>query len=139
MRHSGEHPPSGQRAHRAPVGSATLVLGALALVLVGMSDARSEEDRFGSVRDRLATCGACHGPDGASPGDPYPILAGQHMYYLYVQLRDFAAGRRQDPVMTPIAQGLGKEEMKLIATWFSTRPWPPTRYTVSPEDMALAE
>lgn len=49
----------------------------------------------------------------------YPVLAGQTARYLYLQLRDFKEGRRQDQSMSPIAQALGKEEMQQLAQHFS--------------------
>jgi len=71
------------------------------------------------------TCVACHGEAGASTNPIYPILAGQNMRYIYLQLKDFKEGRRSDPQMSPMAANLSKEGMLALATYFSEQPPPP--------------
>ena len=89
----------------------------------------AEEDEYAAaVRDKLQQCVACHGVSGASTQSQYPILAGQHQYYLYVQLKDFKAGRRADPIMAPLVATLEKEEMQALAKYFSEQQWPPISY-----------
>lgn len=97
--------------------AAAFALGALAV--------QAEEDPYADVRPQIESCAACHGAAGAEPMvAEYPILAGQHMYYLYTQLKDFAANRRENAVMHPIASALDREQMKRIATYFSEQSWP---------------
>jgi len=69
----------------------------------GMSaeENRFTEDRFAPVRDKLQTCFVCHGENGVSTQPIFPILAGQEFYYLYVQLKDFKSGLRENPIMGP--------------------------------------
>lgn len=120
-----------------------------------MGQAAAEEDKYAAIRNKLEACFTCHGRKGVSDDPQMPILAGQHMYYTYVQLKDFQAGRRISPVMTEIMTGrtveelfaqnsqsgssdspvmtevagfLTKEEMRAIATFFSEQPWPNTGY-----------
>lgn len=64
-------------------------------------------------------CGVCHGADGNSPAGAFPNLAGQNARYLYLQLKDFKEGRRNDPLMSPIAKQLEKNEMQTLAKYFS--------------------
>lgn len=64
-------------------------------------------------------CAPCHGPNGNSTDPQYPILAGQTMRYLYLQLKDYKEGRRQDPVMTPVTANLSREDMLALAIYFS--------------------
>ena len=72
---------------------------ALALGLVAHGQAAAQEDEYAAVRDKLEACFACHGESGASADQQIPIIAGQHLYYLYVQLKDFdAAGVNAPPV-----------------------------------------
>jgi cytochrome c553 len=92
--------------------------------------ANAEEDKFAPVKDKLQTCFACHGENGASTQTAFPILAGQEFYYMYVQLKDMKKGLRESAVMGPIAAGLEKSEMKLMAEFFSKQAWPETNYTV---------
>jgi cytochrome c553 len=55
-------------------------------------------------------------------------LAGQEFYYLYVQLKDFKSGLREDPIMGPLASALDKDQMQLVAEYFSKQSWPQTDY-----------
>lgn len=70
---------------------------------------------------KAAVCGACHGADGNSTIPQNPILAGQTARYLYLQLRDFKEGKRKDPVMSPMAANLTKQDMFDLAAYFSTQ------------------
>ena len=63
---------------------------------------RIAEHKFASVRDKLQTCFVCHGENGASTQPTSPLLAGQEFYYLYVQLKDFNSGLRENPIMSPL-------------------------------------
>jgi cytochrome c553 len=57
--------------------------------------------------DKLASCGACHGENGAKPIMPeYPILAGQHANYLANALGDYRSGSRTNPIMAAQIQAL---------------------------------
>jgi cytochrome c553 len=43
-----------------------------------------------ALKDRMAACVACHGPNFSAPIDPaYPRLAGQHADYLYAALKAY--------------------------------------------------
>ena len=66
-------------------------------------------------------CVACHGPEGNSPSGDFPNLAGQTFRYLYLQLRDFQEGRRKDPLMTPQAEGLTRDEVTELAQYFAAQ------------------
>jgi cytochrome c553 len=70
-----------------------------------------------SVSDR---CGRCHGADGAGRGlGAFPRLAGQRPEYLLAALRAYAEGERHSGIMQPVAAGLGEEEMREIALFYS--------------------
>ena len=85
---------------------------------------------FAAVAEVISSCEVCHGEFGASAQQQYPILAGQEFYYLYVQLKDFESGLREDPIMGPLASALEKDQMQLVAKYFSEQPWPQTNYIV---------
>jgi cytochrome c553 len=51
----------------------------------------------------------------------FPILAGQTFRYTYLQLRDFKEGRRNDPVMAPLAQPLTRDDMLDLASFFAAQ------------------
>jgi len=79
-------------------------------------------------------CIGCHGGPNSVPSDPLaPILAGQEFYYLYVQLKDYKAGRRANPVMSGIVDALNKEDMQALAQYFSEQEWPTTGYRTPAE------
>jgi cytochrome c553 len=66
-------------------------------------------------------CFACHGPEGNSKNPDYPILAGQSWRYIYIQLKDFKEGRRNDPVMSAMAAGLSRDDMIALGNYFAAQ------------------
>lgn len=66
-------------------------------------------------------CFACHGVNGNSTLSTFPILAGQGMRYIYLQLKDFKEGRRQDPSMDPVVAGLTREDMFDLGAFFAAQ------------------
>ena len=103
------------------------------------NDVLSEEDKYASIRETLQTCFVCHGVNGASKLYNYPILAGQQFYYLYVQLKDFKSGLRENAVMLPLVENMGKEDMKLFAEFFSEQQWPNIVYRVNAQQEAAGQ
>ena len=92
-----------------------------------------------TIEDKAALCDACHGMNGLPEDPTVPIIWGQNEGYLYLQLRDFQKGARKDDSMTPIAQGLTKEDASALAQYFAGKPWPNTSApTASKADAALA-
>ena len=97
-------------------------------------------DEYANIRDKLQVCFTCHGENGASTQvGKYPILAGQHYYYLYTQLKDYQAGRRENPEMSPMAANLTKEEMQALAKFFSEQAWPNIGFVSDPDKAARGE
>ena len=68
---------------------------------------------------KAATCLACHGVNGNSVMPGVPSLAAQNARYIYLQLRDYQEGRRDNPMMSPMAAGLTRPEMQELANYFS--------------------
>ncbi|MCI0400869.1 MAG: c-type cytochrome [Gammaproteobacteria bacterium] len=115
-------------------------LGGLCLVACTLAGGPLLADEYASIRDKLQICFTCHGEDGALPPEgKYPILAGQHFYYLYSQLKDFNAERRQNPEMSPMAANLTNEEMQALAKFFSEQSWPSTGFVSDPAKAEKAE
>lgn len=81
-------------------------------------------EEYASVSEQLTVCFDCHGVSGASPDPTFPILSGQHFYYLYVQLKDFKSGRRASDIMETMTLEMEKDDMKLLAKYFSEQKWP---------------
>jgi cytochrome c553 len=65
-------------------------------------------------------CASCHGEQGNKPITPEtPKLAGQYADYLEHALTAYKKGKRQNPMMSPMAQNLSKEEIRNLAYYFS--------------------
>ena len=108
-----------------------LLAGVLALTAAAVQ-AQGNAD---AGKEKAAVCGACHGVDGNAPqgapeGQAYPDLAGQTARYLYLQLKDFKEGRRKNPLMSPMAANLSKEDMYDLAEYFSKQKHAPSTYKV---------
>lgn len=88
---------------------------------------------------KSVTCTACHGPQGNSALPQVPALAGQSARYIYLQLRDFQAGRRQSDIMSPMAVGLTSAEMHELADWFATQKARPREFKPDPAKARLGQ
>ncbi len=88
---------------------------------------------------KAAVCVACHGPGGSSTDTAYPILAGQTARYLYLELRDFQEGRRSDPLMTPMAANLSRDDMREIGDYFAKQKPAPQTFASDPAKAKLGK
>lgn len=86
---------------------------------------------------KAAACMACHGVGGNSTMPLIPVLAGQNARYLYLELRDFKAGARVNPMMSPMAADLTKEDMQDLAAYFADQKPTPIKFTADPEKVKL--
>mgnify|MGYP001973275286 CR=1 FL=1 len=97
-------------------------------------------DDYVDIVDDLEFCSSCHGLEGAKPiDDNIPVLAGQHFYYIYVQLKDLASGSRKNEIMNDIASTYDKEKMKKFAQYFSEQDWPNIGFRTDSELVTTAE
>ena len=103
-----------------------LALAFLALAAATPAPAQDVE----AGRAKAQACAACHGADGNAPTPDIPSLAGQTWRYLYIQLRDFKEGRRTNPIMSPMAQPLSREDMIAIANFYAAQPLRPSTFKV---------
>jgi len=65
-------------------------------------------------------CIACHGKAGVSSNPMYPNLAGQQALYLAKQMRDFQSGKRQEPVMNAMMNGVNDASIENLAAYFNS-------------------
>lgn len=107
---------------------------ACVLLAAGLGGARADE-----LADKIALCVTCHGQSGLPSQPDVPIIAGQEYYYLYVQLKDYKAGRRANPVMSGIVASLSKEDMQVLADHFSKQTWPSIGFTATEADISSAQ
>jgi cytochrome c553 len=75
---------------------------------------------------KAAVCAACHGAQGVAIAPNFPNLAGQSATYLYVQLKEFKQGERNDPVMTGQAAPLSEDDMRDLASYYASLPPKPS-------------
>ncbi len=71
-------------------------------------------------KGKSATCSACHGPNGISPNDIWPNLAGQKEGYLMAQMKAFRDGQRNNPMMTPMAAPLSDTDIADLAAYYAS-------------------
>jgi cytochrome c553 len=71
-------------------------------------------------REKAKVCEACHDPSGKIIDPTYPILAGQHESYLVKALADYRAGRRNNPLMLPMAANLSDQDIEDLAAFYAS-------------------
>jgi len=98
-----------------------LLLAAFAGASLVMSATASAAGDVAAGKAKSASCAACHGANGMSPNPLWPNLAGQHAAYLVKQLEAFKSGARKDPVMSPMAAPLSKQDMENLAAYFASQ------------------
>ena len=96
------------------------------LAVAGLPASARADAEAGKAKAQV--CVACHGPMGNSTTPDYPILAGQTARYLYLELKDFKEGRRNDPRMSPMAANLSREDMQDLADYFAAQKLVPVPY-----------
>jgi cytochrome c553 len=90
-----------------------------AATLAGPASAADE------IEAKVQVCGSCHGQNGV-PLDPktMPIIWGQQQYFLVKQLHDYRTGDRDNPIMAAMAKTLSQEDLRPVAAYFASKPWP---------------
>ena len=99
--------------------------------------ARAQDIEAG--RTKAQVCAACHGADGNSTAGNFPNLAGQTWRYIYIQLKDFNEGRRTDPVMSPMAAPLNRQDMIDIANFYAAQPARPSNFKTDDAKVRLGK
>ena len=118
---------SGYTSHR----SAGPLWGALALAIALLPNAATAQ----SVDEKAQVCAGCHGENGV-PLEGMPVIWGLQQGYLYLELRDYKSGARQNDIMSPIAQSLERDDMMALALYFSQKPWPDLQQPRAPADVS---
>ncbi len=107
-------------------------LFASALLTGGAALAQDTPD----ITEKVKLCATCHGEQGIPINQQTPVIWGQNEGYLYLQLRDFKSGARQNALMGPIAATLEKADMMALAAYFSKLKWPNLGQPDAPGDVA---
>jgi len=75
-----------------------------------------------TVEQKAQVCTACHGANGTPLQKDYPVIWGQQLGYIFIELRDFKTGARKNDLMSPIAQTLDLSDLMPLAQYFSQKP-----------------
>lgn len=97
--------------HRIAIVTATLLL-ATATTGASAGDPAAGEQK-------MEACTACHGENGTSEQDMYPVLAGQHESYLYHALRAYKTGDRTNAIMSGQVEPLSDQDMRDLAAYYA--------------------
>jgi cytochrome c553 len=113
---------------KAHTGKLLLVLWTALTVGLTTTNAAETVDRDAGAQlagsgksPAVAPCVTCHGVERSSaPSNPFPLLVGQPVEYLYKQLNDYASGVRQNPIMSPMAAALTETERQNLAAYYGS-------------------
>ncbi|MCB1678152.1 MAG: cytochrome c4 [Halioglobus sp.] len=72
-------------------------------------------------KNKVTTCGACHGADGNSAVPTFPKLAGLGEKYLFKQLQDIRDGARPVPTMVGQLDGKSDQDLADMAAYYSAQ------------------
>jgi len=114
-------------------GSGAARIAAIAVVMAASLAGRASAQ---SVDETAQVCAGCHGENGVPQQPGAPVIWGQQQGYLYLQLRDYKSGARQNDIMSPIAQSLERNDMAALALYFSKKTWPDLQQPRAPADVA---
>lgn len=105
----------------------------LALVALTVFSINTQAQNIEAGKKKAEACAACHGADGNAVASMFPTLAGQNARYLYLQLKDYKEGRRQNPMMSPMAANLSKEDMHDLAAYFASQKQQRSTFAADPK------
>jgi len=94
---------------------------------------------WAQVPAKAEVCFSCHGPNGNSVMPEIPSLAGQNARYIYLELRDFKEGRRDNPMMTPMTMELSKDDMRELGDYFSKQTLTDKKFKADPDKAKLGQ
>jgi cytochrome c553 len=112
----------------ASIAPVAMALGVALAATAPFDDLRKQAPIHGDAAagaTKAALCAACHGAKGIAAAPVFPNLAGQSETYLYVQLRAFKDGSRDNAVMQPLAKSLTDQDMRNLAAHFASLPGKP--------------
>jgi cytochrome c553 len=115
---------SGTRAHPTMIAQATSLsdqqIEDVAAYLASLAEPPSSDNAAApGIPPQTATCVACHGQNGVGLSPTWPTIAGQHEDYIIHALEQYRAGKRNDPVMMPMAANLTDDDIKVLADYYS--------------------
>ncbi len=100
---------------------ALLAAAAVATPLMASEATASKVDLAKGQATATQICAACHTSDGTRGVSANPILQGQHADYLYKQLTEFKAAKRENAIMQGMAAPLSDADMRNVAAFFASK------------------
>ncbi|MEE4378661.1 MAG: cytochrome c [Candidatus Competibacteraceae bacterium] len=94
---------------------ASLLLTIALTGMLGIAQAADAE----AGKSKAAVCAGCHGIKGISSNEIWPNLAGQQEAYLAIKMKAYRDGTLQDPLMSPVSQGLSDTDIENLAAYYS--------------------
>jgi len=102
-------------------GAACLIVAGTALPAFAQPNALGSTIAAKGTAAGVLACVTCHGAKGeGNAAAGFPRLAGLAAAYLAGQLENLADGKRQNPVMGPIAKQLTPAERKAVAAYYGS-------------------
>lgn len=74
-------------------------------------------------QEKARVCSGCHGENGVSSIPGVPSLAGQQDQFLQWQLVFFRSGRRPNPAMSVISEGLSDADIRNLGAYYHSLPY----------------
>ncbi len=119
---------SGSRKHASMEGNAGALsdrdMADIAAYLAQFESKEQEGPVTGDVakgKEVAAKCASCHGEDGNAPAPNFPRLAGQYESYLVKAIQDYQSGKRSNPIMQSMVQGLSEEDVKNVSAYYASQ------------------
>jgi len=120
---------SGRALARCALVLATLLLPAPAVLAAEVPT---------EMREKLATCAACHGENGVSPNQEVPSLAAQPDIFTQWQLVYMRDGVRKVEAMEAVVKDMTDSDIRFYGGYFAALP-PPAPQHAKPGDAESAE
>ncbi len=93
------------------------------LLFLAVSGAKAGDIAAGETK--AVPCVVCHGVAGNAPIGENPKLAGQSRKYLLQVMREYAGGKRENPIMNAQigeSSGITDKDLQDLAAYFSAQP-----------------
>jgi cytochrome c553 len=115
------------------------VLGTVLFATAGALAARTKSAADAKAAPAAAAvCVGCHGAHGEGlPAGHIPRLAGQAADYLAKQLRDYASGARENPVMQNFAKPLSDADRTAVSDYYASLSAPYAAQSAKPTAVQL--
>ncbi len=118
----------GSRKHASMAGNAGALsdqdMADIAAYLAQFESKKQEGPVTGDAakgKEVAAKCASCHGEDGNAPAPNFPRLAGQYESYLVKAIQDYQSGKRNNPIMQSMVQGLSEEDVKNVSAYYASQ------------------